>query len=93
MKLYVWRGVFRDYTSGMAFAIAEDAEQARKLISAGWLGEVSDRLGTSTVEGAWSANSDALQASGDVRICDDLAQPPEVYELTQVIGFGVCGAG
>jgi hypothetical protein len=32
LKLYVWRGVLRDYTSGMIFALAESIEQARQLI-------------------------------------------------------------
>ena len=32
MKLFVWEGVLTDYTSGIAFALAENAIEARKLI-------------------------------------------------------------
>jgi hypothetical protein len=34
LKLYVWRGdgVLQDYTSGIAFALADSAEQARTLL-------------------------------------------------------------
>jgi hypothetical protein len=32
MKLYVWHNVFCDYTCGIAFAMAESAEEARRLI-------------------------------------------------------------
>lgn len=34
MKLYIWnKDVLRDYSSGIAFAIAESEEQARELIT------------------------------------------------------------
>jgi len=32
LKLYVWEGVFTDYTDGIAFALAASPEQARELI-------------------------------------------------------------
>ena len=32
MKLFIWTGFSPDYTSGMAFAIAKDESEARKLI-------------------------------------------------------------
>jgi hypothetical protein len=32
LKLYVWRDVYTDYTPGVAFALAENAEQARQMI-------------------------------------------------------------
>jgi len=32
LKVYVWEEVFRDYTTGIAFAIAENSEQARDLV-------------------------------------------------------------
>jgi GH35 family endo-1,4-beta-xylanase len=32
MKLFVWKDVLTDYTSGIAFALAENADEARKLI-------------------------------------------------------------
>jgi hypothetical protein len=32
MRLYVWEDVLQDYTSGIAFALAESEEQARGLI-------------------------------------------------------------
>lgn len=32
LKLYVWENVLRDYTGGIAFAYAENQEDARKLI-------------------------------------------------------------
>lgn len=31
-KLYVWEGVLTDYTSGVMFALAESAKQAREII-------------------------------------------------------------
>lgn len=32
LKLYVWEDVLTDYTSGIAFALAESIEQAREVI-------------------------------------------------------------
>ena len=32
LKLYVWDEVFEDYTYGVGFALAENPEEARKLI-------------------------------------------------------------
>jgi hypothetical protein len=32
LKLFVWEGFCPDYTSGLAFAIAENESEARKLI-------------------------------------------------------------
>ena len=34
MKLFVWKEVLIDYTSGIAFALAENVEDARKQIAA-----------------------------------------------------------
>ena len=33
MKLFVWKEVLRDYTSGIAFALADNVEDARKQIA------------------------------------------------------------
>jgi len=32
LKLFVWKDVLTDYTSGIAFALAENVDEARKLI-------------------------------------------------------------
>ncbi len=32
MKLFIWTGFCPDYTSGLAFAIAKDEPEARKLV-------------------------------------------------------------
>lgn len=32
LKLFVWYGVFTDYTSGVAFTLAETEEEARKML-------------------------------------------------------------
>lgn len=32
IQLYVWTGVFTDYTDGIAFALAESIEEAQNLI-------------------------------------------------------------
>lgn len=34
LKLYVWHDVLTDWTSGVMFALAKDARQARRLILA-----------------------------------------------------------
>lgn len=34
MKLYVWEGVLRDYTPGMAVALAENIREARESVCA-----------------------------------------------------------
>jgi len=34
LKLFIWENVLTDYTSGIAFALAENAEQAREIIFA-----------------------------------------------------------
>ena len=38
LKLYVWTGFCRDYSAGLAFAIAHDEVEARKLVAeeCGW---------------------------------------------------------
>ena len=40
MKLFVWQGIFTDYTSGIAFAIAPNVEDARRQLMVG--NETSD---------------------------------------------------
>lgn len=37
LRLFVWADVFCDYTSGIAFALAYDADHARKLIVRSYL--------------------------------------------------------
>lgn len=32
LKLYVWKGVLRDYSSGVMFALAHSAKEARQVI-------------------------------------------------------------
>lgn len=32
LKLFVWESVMHDYSAGIAFALAHDSEEARKLI-------------------------------------------------------------
>jgi len=32
LKLFVWRGVLTDYTSGIAFALAETEQEAREML-------------------------------------------------------------
>jgi hypothetical protein len=34
MKLYLWRDVLRDYSAGMAFAIAGNVNEARGMLAA-----------------------------------------------------------
>jgi len=36
MKLFIWTGFCPDYTSGLAFAIAKDEPEARKLLIKEW---------------------------------------------------------
>ena len=38
IKLYVWEGVFSDWFPGIAFALAYDVRQARKLIAQEYIG-------------------------------------------------------
>lgn len=47
MNLYVWHGVLRDYTSGVAFAMAHDVNQARDALKDKYkqkFGYLSDRF-------------------------------------------------
>jgi hypothetical protein len=32
MKLFIWKNVLCDYTSGVVFALAKDVEQARQIV-------------------------------------------------------------
>jgi len=34
LKLFIWKNVLTNFTSGIAFALAENAEEARKIIFA-----------------------------------------------------------
>jgi len=42
LKLFVWTGFLPDYTDGLAFAIAEDEQEAKDLIEDARGSEVSD---------------------------------------------------
>lgn len=42
LRLYVWTGFCPDYTSGLAFAIAKDESDARKLVEKETVGKVYD---------------------------------------------------
>jgi len=35
LRLYVWRGIWADYTAGVAFALARSVEEARTLVQSG----------------------------------------------------------
>jgi hypothetical protein len=37
LKLYVWEGVLTDYSSGIAFALAHNVKEARKLVLQAWV--------------------------------------------------------
>ena len=65
MKLFVWEDVLTDYTSGIMFALADSADEARELISPGWADRV--RL--------WK-ETDARLGTMDF----DLRTEPDVYE-------------
>jgi hypothetical protein len=32
LKLFIWRGFAHDYTDGLAFAIAKDEQEARRMV-------------------------------------------------------------
>lgn len=42
LKLFVWQGVLCDYTSGIAFALAKNVEEAREAILVEYRKELND---------------------------------------------------
>jgi hypothetical protein len=47
LKLYVWEGVLRDYTSGIIVALAESSDDAREMVLKDFKGQpmVEEALG------------------------------------------------
>ena len=85
LRLFVWEGVLRDYTSGVAFALAYSADHARRLIVARDFTSVAQQ---------------ARLLSGEVSIYDESLQPTiahELYEEPRVYdepwGFYLRGGG
>lgn len=96
-KLFVWRGVFNDYTAGMAFAIATSTDEARRIIIAAkcqWLWNKKSHDGPPWLiaPDEWAAvTSDDLECHLE-RGLVDLSAEPEVYECTAPCA-GVCLGG
>lgn len=82
LRLYVWRDVFRDYTEGVAFALAHDEEEARGL--------VFDSIEWSSAEAyrAWRDDPDHDEYTHPFY---ELAPAPEVHDAP--FGFHVTGGG
>jgi hypothetical protein len=85
LKLFVWEGVLRDYTPGIAFALAHDADEARRLIVAQEYrpGEARNEI----LSGARSIYDDSLQPS----IAGELRSEPRVFDAP--VGFALRGGG
>jgi hypothetical protein len=77
LKLYVWEDVLVDYSSGVMFALASSAAEARELISPGY----------TAVKKLHSKNPLHYRSSMDV----DLDKDPEV--VSSPAGFSVHGGG
>lgn len=78
LKLYVWKDVLTDYTSGIMFALAESVGQAREIICPGW----------AETEARWR------ESPSDCRVgClhTDLRDEPGVHETP--VGFTCWGGG
>jgi hypothetical protein len=83
MKLYLWRDVFADYTSGCAFAIADSKEEAADIAIRdheyyGRYYGIANHLLSRVVD---EKRQELLQAD-----C-------EVHELTEKFGFSISGGG
>ncbi len=83
MKLYLWRAVFADWTSGMAMAIAEDKKQAVELALKGH--EYYATMRNATWEGAGRILEEKRKELRD-SVCEE-------HELTEPFGFAVSGGG
>lgn len=85
LKLFVWENVLRDYTAGIAFALAHDADEARRLIVAQEYrpGEARDQI----LSGARSIYDEELQPS----IAPELKAEPKVFDAP--VGFALRGGG
>lgn len=69
LKLYVWEGVFTDYTSGMAVALAYDVRQARRLV-------------TETM-GSWSADWVKQELAGRPQVIRlNKATKPQAWQVS-----------
>jgi hypothetical protein len=85
LKLFVWEDVLSDYTPGVAFALAHDADEARRLIVARDYrpGEARDEI----LSGARSIYDAELQPS----IAGELRSDPKVFDAP--VGFSLRGGG
>jgi hypothetical protein len=99
LKLFVWRGVYNDYTEGMACALAKDADEARRIITAAtvqWLwnkkkeAEGPPYLITSE---NWAAVTPQNLDCHMERGLSELSREPEVFECDQRMACVSYGSG
>lgn len=95
MKLFVWDGVFVDYTSGIAFALATDADEARRLVADAYIDRYGGKIGDAEVACRTFADFLGVQKSAGLArwsglaqwhehlrrvVMDELSGEPRVYE-------------
>lgn len=81
LHLYVWKDVFRDYTPGIAFALAHNEDEARMLILA------SMDYGDAEAYWAWRNDPEKLWEYPYA----ELREAPEVHD--EPFGIKIYGGG
>lgn len=91
LKLFVWDGVLVDYTSGVMFALAEDANQARDAICPGWTAAEAAIVGGANPDRPFGPQPGVNGGAGYCAsiMHEDLRGEPKVYEST--VGFSCWG--
>ena len=89
MYLWVWEGVLTDYSSGIMFAVAPSAEEARLVIAAEEAGTNKEEL-----ENYKLYRKRAGSYPGFVGTTwKDLNQTPDKYPLDKPVAFLIWGGG
>lgn len=78
LKLYVWEGIYCDYTCGMGFAIADSLEKAVILV------ELSQTHKEDYIKGKYPFKYNPKTIEGE---------SPKIYDLNSPIAFSVYGGG
>ena len=87
MKLYVWEGVFADYTSGMAVALAPTRQEA--------VDAIARDMGWCNISIACESGHKLNTPKCVCYVCCELKTEPQIYNVNRktAIGFQISGGG
>jgi hypothetical protein len=90
LKLYVWTGIWTDYTDGLAFAIAESVEEAMRLVIMTYFGENDPTYPDKPFyrDGSNPEYTNFVESQNDFN-----KATLHIHELTEKVAYGIGGGG